>query len=80
MATVTEMLDRLASGQATLAQVAADFATRKWPKQRPLTEAQTWGVEDLPPTDPNSWDVVTIDPRVTPAQYQVLFNAAKNTR
>jgi hypothetical protein len=74
------MLDRLASGKATLAQVAADFATRKWVKPKPLTEAQTWGLEDLPPTDPNSWDAVTIDPRVTPAQYQVLFNAAKNTR
>lgn len=81
MATVKEMLDRLASGQATLAEVAADFATRKWPKKKPLTDAQLHGVHDLPPRDPNSADMLNTDYRLTAQQHQVLFAAiTKKTR
>lgn len=79
--TVKEMLDRLASGRATLDQVAADFAARTWSKGKPLTEAQRWGVHDLPPADENSPDVVSADHRLTAQQYGVLFKAiAEKTR
>lgn len=74
------MLDRLASGRATLAEVAADFAARTWPAKTPLTEAQLYGVHDLPPRDPNSFAVVHADHRVTPEQYEVLLKAATKTR
>lgn len=79
MATVTEMLDRLASGRATLDEVAADFATRTWPKRAPITDAQAHGVHDIDPPDPNSWAAVSTDSRLTPQEYETLFNA-KNGR
>lgn len=73
------MLDRLASGRATLAEVAADFAARTWSKGKPLTEAQRWGVHDLPRMDENSPDVVSADSRLSAQQYGVLFKAITKT-
>lgn len=74
MATAKEMLVRLKAGRVTLAEVAADFATRTWSKPKPLTEEQQWGVHDFQPTDDNSPDQLAIA-GLPPAQYQVLFNA-----
>ena len=79
MASVTEMLDRLASGRATLGEVAEDFAARSWPKPKPLTDAQRHGVHDIDPPDENSWAAVHADSRLTPQEYETLFNA-KNGR
>lgn len=75
MATVTEMLDRLASGRATLDEVASDFATRSWPKRQPLTDAQRHGVHDVEPPDENSFAAVHADSRLTPQEYKALFDA-----
>lgn len=80
MATVAELLDRLASGAATLDQVAADFAVRSWPAHKPATDEQAWGLADDEAPDPNSWDAVNADSRLTPEQYQVLARAKSRAR
>jgi hypothetical protein len=80
MATVTQMLDRLTSGRATLDEVAADFAQRSWPKRPPLTEAQRHGVDDIDPPDENSWAAVHADSRLSPEEYETLFNAMQKAR
>jgi hypothetical protein len=73
--TVRELLDQLAEGKVSLADVAADFALREWPPMRKASEAQVWGVADDDPVDPNSWEAVNIDSRLTPEQYNVLGRA-----
>lgn len=78
MRTVTELLDALADGRMTVEAVAADFAGRAWPKRRPATEAQVYGVADDAEPDPDSWDAVNADSRLTAAQYATLSKAYQN--
>lgn len=75
MATVRKMLDRLASGRATLDEVAADFASRSWPAAKAASDAQAHGVHDFEPHDDNSWGAVHADSRLTPQEYETLFKA-----
>ncbi|MEV4511369.1 hypothetical protein AB0K00_20630 [Dactylosporangium sp. NPDC049525] len=70
-----ELLDDLAAGRLTLAQVAADFRTRTWPPRRQATEAQMWGVHDADLPEDDSWQLVETDSRLTAAQYAVLGKA-----
>jgi hypothetical protein len=72
MASVKEMLDDLVTGRITLQQAAADVASRTWPSMPMVDEAAQWGVTDDPVAQPDSWDDVSTDPRLTPEQYQVL--------
>lgn len=76
MATVRQLLDRLAAGQVTTEEVAADFRRRSWPSRRPATDAQRWGVADDEPDDgDDSWSLVETDSRLTAAQYAALVRA-----
>lgn len=76
MATVKELLDRLAAGEISTDEVAADFRGRKWAKRSPATKAQVYGVEDTEPADEdNDWGLVNEDPRLTSAQYEILSKA-----
>lgn len=75
MASVKALLDQMASGKLTAAQVAADFRTRTWPAKAKLTAAQRAGVEDLDPPGENDWAAVETDSRVTSAQYAILLKA-----
>ena len=75
MATVQELLDQLVDGKISLDAVAEDFATRSWPKPKPATAAQQWGVADDDSPDPNSWDAVDACSMLTSAQYRTLADA-----
>jgi hypothetical protein len=72
---VQDLLDRLAAGDLTVKDVAADFAARTWPALPAPSEAAAWGVTDDPPADPDSWATVNADPRLSPADYQTLAKA-----
>ena len=75
MATVRELLDRLAARQVTAAQVAADFRARTWPPRRKPTAGQSWGTEDDEPAGDDSWGLVESDSRLSPAQRAILGKA-----
>lgn len=80
MATVSDLLDKLADGKMTVDQVAKDFASRKWPAHKRATDAQAHGVEDEDPVDPNSWDAVNADSRLSSDQYAKLSDAYAKAR
>lgn len=80
MKVVRHWLDDLAAGRVTLTEVAADFATRRWPERHETTDEQRWGAVDDFPADPNSWDAVNADSRLTAVQYQVLVEARNKAR
>lgn len=75
MATVKELLDQLVDDKISLDVVAADFAKRSWPKPKPTTDAQAWGVADDNDPDPNSWAAVDACWALTSAQYATLAEA-----
>lgn len=75
MASVREVLDRLAAGQITLDAAADDFRSRSWPKLPTATDAEVWGVHDPAPAPEDSWDVVNSDSRLTSDQYAKLAEA-----
>ena len=75
MATVRELLDRLHVGDATVEETARAFRERRWPVPPEPTAAQMWGVVDFPGPDPDSWDAVEADTRLTGPQYQLLADA-----
>jgi len=75
MATVKALLDRLAAGGMTAAQVAADFRGRSWPARPQASDAQAFGVADGDPPGDDSWALVEADSRLSPAQYAVLMRA-----
>lgn len=77
MATVKDMLDALASGQASLEQTAARFRTHQWslPARADDDIAAMWGQADDELPGENTWGVVDADSRLSPAQYQVLADA-----
>lgn len=78
MATVKELLDKLAAGEISTDEVAADFRGRKWNKHQPATKAEVYGVHDTEPADEdNDWGLVNEDPRITPAQYEILSKAKR---
>jgi len=72
MASVVDVLDDLVSGRITLQEAATDFASRTWGAMPEVPESADWGVTDDPVAPPDSWDDVSMDPRLTPEQYQVL--------
>lgn len=77
MATVDELLDQLAAGKTTLAEVAADFARRAWPTPPAAgdSKARAWGVADDDAPAPDSFAAVSTDPRLTAEQYATLAKA-----
>lgn len=76
MATVTELLDDLAEGRASLDETAQLFRTRKWPKPAgDPSHAQAWGEADDDSPSPDSWAAVDADSRLTADQYEVLAEA-----
>lgn len=75
MATVRALLDDLAAGRLSAAQVAADFRARTWPPRRESTEAQMWGVEDYDPPAEDSWELVEAYPGLSASQRAVLRRA-----
>lgn len=78
--TVTDLLDQMAAGQLTVKQVADEFRNRKWRAPKTATDAQAWGAADEDPPDPDSWDAVNADSRLTPDQYTLLSQAYKQAR
>ena len=79
MATVKELLDRLVAGDISVDEVAADFRGRTWKKRQPASKAEVYGVADPEPADEdNDWGLVNEDPRITPAQYEILSRAKRS--
>lgn len=77
--TVAEVLDRLAAGTMTLMEAEADFRRRAWPRQQPrasLAQAYQGDIGAAP--DPDSWDAVNADSRLTTEAYQRLAAARKS--
>lgn len=80
---VALLLEQLADGRMTLAQVAADFARRDWPtgERTPADyddAAEREFLGDPEPADPDSWETVEsafINGTLTEGQYQALFDA-----
>lgn len=73
MSDVTDALDDLAAGRATLPQVAEMFASRSWPQMA------TDGSDSFPPPPEGSFaEVATAYSAgvITSEQYQVLAEAA----
>lgn len=79
MASVKDLLDRLAAGDATLDETVSAFRNREWPVAGKASEAANWGAEDPPFGGPDSFDVVAADSRLTTAQYQALARAYEET-
>lgn len=71
MATVRQLVQDLADGRVTLEQVTRDFAGRTWAIRTP-TDAQRYGVQDLPMPGPNSFDWVDMTVGLTETQRQAL--------
>jgi len=71
--TVRQMLDALAAGDLNVRQVAQDFETRKWAPSDNGANGPTFGEPD-PPAD-NSFDVVSLDGRLSAADYRTLAAA-----
>lgn len=78
--TVTQLLDLLAADQMTVTQVAEEFRNRKWREPKRATDAQAWGAADDDAPDPDSWDAVNADSRLTPDEYVQLSQAYKAAR
>jgi len=79
--TVQAVLDKLADGRMSLDEVVADFAAREWPAlARRATVDEAWAGADPEPPDPNSWDAVNADPRLTADSYQQLAAAYTQAR
>jgi hypothetical protein len=76
MTTVAEVLDDLVAGKLTLDQAVEDFRTRKWPPlaSRATLEQALLGDEGSAP-EPDSWEAVNADSRLTPDVYQQLAAA-----
>jgi hypothetical protein len=79
MATVTQLLDALATHRLSLDDVAAEFRRRTWPARVRATDAQAFGVEDEDAPDPDSWAAVEADSRLTAEQYVILAVARKES-
>lgn len=75
MATVKELLDDLAAGRKTAAEVAADFRTRSWPAPQRAGDAVAYGVADDDPPGDDSWALVEADSRLNPSRFAVLHAA-----
>jgi 2'-5' RNA ligase len=73
-ATVRDLLDDLVMGRRTLTDVSADFTKRHWP-----AHTQNFDEFDTLEPDPNSWEAVSADSRLTPEQYDVLAKAYAST-
>lgn len=58
MSEITYMLDQLAAKKTTIGAVAANFATRTWPK--PERKPGTIDQGDPEPIVPNSWGEVVV--------------------
>ena len=71
MSTVRQLVQDLADGRVTLAQVQQDFTTRRWAVRQP-TDAQRYGVQDLPMPPPNSFDWVDMTVGLTEVQREAL--------
>lgn len=77
MATVQQVLDKLATGKMSLPDAVADFRARKWGPARPTTSlAQAYGVVDTEPRT-DDWGLVESDSRLTPGQYSALARARR---
>lgn len=81
MASVADILNRLAAGDLTLDQAAADFRARTWPKPtRRATVDEAQRGDDPRPYDAGSWDAVSADSRLTADQYARLADAYRDAR
>lgn len=74
MSTVRQLVQGLADGQVSLAQVVQDFSGRTWATRTP-TNAQRHGVQDLPLPPPNSFDWVDMTVGLTETQREALRGA-----
>jgi hypothetical protein len=72
MATMRQLLERLAQGAVTLEQVVSDFQTRVWPVPRASTDPEMYGMADAPLVDDDSVDWVDITPGLTDQQRAIL--------
>lgn len=82
---VRETIDHLVAGQVDLPEVISRFRRRSWPAPRSDASdpASAWGVGDAIAADPNSWEAVESDSRLTVAQYATLaaaYRLAQETR
>jgi len=68
---VTDMIDALVEGRATLGQTVARFRDFGW---EPRAEVDENSLEDPEPAE-NSFDEVQYDSRLTPKQYAQLGDA-----
>lgn len=71
MSTVRQLAQDLADGRVTLAEVVSDFSGRTWAIRTP-TDAQRYGVQDLPMPPPNSFDWVDMTIGLTEPQREAL--------
>jgi hypothetical protein len=77
MASVQQVLDKLAAGKITLADAVADFEGRRWPARARTSVGRAFGVEDDPVPTGNDWATVEADSRLTTAQYTALAKARR---
>uniref|UniRef100_UPI003F492DAD hypothetical protein n=1 Tax=Nonomuraea sp. CA-251285 TaxID=3240002 RepID=UPI003F492DAD len=82
MSDVTDLLDRLAAGDTTVAEVGRVFAARRWPTVRPAAggyaalAAREDG--DPEPIAPGSWaevEAAFVNGVISADQYEALFAA-----
>jgi len=71
MATVRQLAQDLADGRVSLEQVTQDFSARTWAIRTP-TDAQRYGVQDLPMPPPNSFDWVDMTIGLSEPQREAL--------
>lgn len=71
MSAITDMIDAMIEGRATLGQTAARFRNFEW---KPRAEVDEDSFENPEPTE-NSFDEVQYDSRLTPKQYAQLGDA-----
>jgi hypothetical protein len=82
MTTVTEVLDRLATGETTTEQAAAEFAAMTWPapSSRKTTLAQIQADPDPEPARPGSFAEVEqamVNGDITAEQYRQFVQAVQ---
>lgn len=82
MTTVTDVLDRLATGETSTEQAAAEFAAMSWPAPptRRATLAQIQADPDPEPEPPGGFAEVEqalINGDVTAEQYQIFVQAVQ---
>lgn len=67
--TVVALIDELVAGRLTVEQVARRLRGRTWAPE-PTHERG-----DVEPPDPDSWEAIATDPRLTAEQYRILAEA-----